>query len=64
MNTFYFFEGRVYETLEQVQSATKDYASKKFDEIETSKSFDEFEDAYDEARAEGNSCLDSIEWAK
>lgn len=64
MNKFYYFEGEIYETLELVQNATKNYTCKKIDEIETSKSFDEFEEAYEDARAEGNSSLDSIEWAK
>lgn len=64
MNTFYYFEGRIYETLDEVKNATKNYINKRFDEFETSKSFDEFEDEYDKCKAEGNSDLDAIEWAK
>lgn len=64
MNTFYFFEGNIYETREAVEAAVKNYLNKKYDEINTSKSFDEFEAEYDKAREEGNSCLDAIEWAR
>jgi hypothetical protein len=64
MNTFYHFEGRIYETLEEVTKATKNYTTKKYDEIETEKSFDEFDTEFDKLRAEGNSIADSIEWAK
>lgn len=64
MNTFYYFEGNIYETEQTVIAATKDYTNKKYDEIRTSKSFEEFETAYEEAIEEGNSSLDAIEWAK
>ena len=64
MNTFYNFEGRNYETLEEVEKAIKNYTNKKFDEIKTEKTFDEFDNEYDKLRAEGNSILDAIEWAK
>lgn len=64
MNTFYFFENNVYETKEEALNATKNYNNKKIDEIETSKNFATFENDYQIARDEGNSCLDSIEWAK
>ena len=64
MNTFYYFEGRIFETKEQVEENAKNYNCKKFDEIETLKSFDEFENEFDNLKAEGNSDLDSIEWAK
>ena len=64
MNKFYYFEGRIYETVKQVENATKNYINKKYDEIETMKSFDEFENEFDKAKEEGNSDLDAIEWAK
>ena len=64
MNTFYFFEGNIYKTKEQAEKAAKDYNIKRIDEIKTTKTFDEFETEYEKAREEGNSCLDSIEWAK
>ena len=64
MEKFYYFEGRIYETVKQVENATKNYINKKYDEIETMKSFDEFENEFDKAKEEGNSDLDAIEWAK
>lgn len=64
MNTFYYFENNIYEKLEDVQFAMKNYTCKKYDEIKTLKDFDEFENEYDNLRKEGNSALDAIEWAK
>ena len=64
MNTFYYFEGRIYKTLEEVKNATKNYACKKYDEISTEKSFNDFDDEFDKLRGEGNSIYDAIEWAK
>lgn len=64
MNTFYYFEGRVFETKEAVEAVAKDYTNKKYDVIETEKSFDEFEDEFDKLKSEGNSDLDAIKWAK
>lgn len=64
MNTFYFFENNVYETREEAENATKNYTNKKIDVIETNKDFTSFENDYKSARNDGNSCLDSIEWAK
>lgn len=64
MNKFYYFEGRIFETVEQVENATKNYRNKKYDEIETSKYFAEFENEFDKAKEECNSDLDAIEWAR
>lgn len=64
MNNFYHFEGNIYETVEAVEAATRNYCNKRYDVIKTLKSFDEFEEEYDKCRKEGNSILDSIEWAK
>lgn len=64
MNKFYYFEGRIFETVEAVENATKNYRNKKYDEIETSKSFEEFEYEFDKAKKEGDSDLDAIEWVK
>ena len=64
MNKFYYFEGGIFETVEQVENVTKNYRNKKYDEIETSKSFEEFENEFDKAKEEGNSDLDAIEWAR
>lgn len=64
MNTFYYFEGTVYETLEQVEFAAKNYKNKQYDEIKTTKSFNEFDDAFYNAKKDGDSDLDAIEWAK
>lgn len=63
MNKFYHFEGRIYEKIENVEKATENYRNKKYDEIKTEKSFDEFENAYERLRAEGNSIMDSIDFA-
>ena len=64
MNTFYHFEGRVFETEELAKVATKDYVSKKIDIIETDKDFDKFYECFTNCRFEGNSIADSIDWAK
>lgn len=64
MNTFYYFEGRVFETQEEVEAVAKNYVNQKYDEILSEKSFDDFEDDFDKLKAEGNSDLDAIEWAK
>lgn len=64
MNTFYYFEGRIFETKENAEQVARNYTSKKIDEIETEKTFDEFENAFDELKEQGNSDLDAIEWAK
>lgn len=64
MNTFYYFEGTIYETLDRVIKATKNYVNKKYDIIETNKDFNSFEDTFDKLRKEGNSVLDSLELAK
>lgn len=63
MNTFYFLESNIYETIKQVEYATKNYTCKYYDEFKTNKSYDEIERAYDECRANGGSCIDFIEWA-
>ena len=64
MNTFFYFEGRIFETEEAVKTATKDYMTKNYMVIETNKSFDIFEDEFDKCKEEGDSDLDAIEWAK
>lgn len=64
MNTFYYFEGRIFETKEDAEFAARNYTNKKIDEIETAKSFAEFENAFDESKEQGESDLDAIEWAK
>lgn len=64
MNKYFYFEGNVYETREQANNAARNYNIKRIDEIETNKSFEDFENEFDKAKAEGNSDLDSIEWAK
>lgn len=65
MNTFYYFEGRIFETREKAEAEKKRTGyHTSIDEIKTNKSFDEFDDAFDELKAEGNSDLDSIEGAR
>ena len=56
MNTFYFDD--------KTERIVEEKPANSYTEIKTSKSFEEFDLAFDEARAEGNSILDSIEWAK
>lgn len=55
MNTFYFNDKT--EIIETEKPANN------YTEIKTEKSLDEFENAYDRFRAEGNSIIDSIEFA-
>ena len=55
MNTFYFNDKT--ERIETEKPANN------YTEIKTEKSLDDFENAYDRLRAEGNSIMDSIEWA-
>ncbi len=67
MNTFYYFEGRIFETLESAQSTKKSMGSYGFtsiDKIETNKTFEEFENEFDKCKKDGDSDLDAIEWAK
>lgn len=64
MNKFYYFEGRIFETKEQAESVTKNYVTKILDEIETEKSFEEFETIFDELKEQGESDADAIEMAK
>ena len=56
MNIFYFNDKT--ERIETEKPANS------YTEIRTEKSLDEFENAYDRLRAEGNSVIDSIEAAK
>ena len=56
MNTFYFNEKT--ERIEKLQPNNSHTV------IITGKEFDEFVEDYENARAEGNSIIDSIEWAK
>ena len=64
MNTFYYFEGRIFETEEKAMNFTKNYNNKKLDKIQTEKSWDDFENEFDKAKEDGNSDLDAIEWAR
>ena len=64
MNTFYYFEGRIFETENEVKKATENYTNKKYDEIKSEKSFDDFDAEFDKLKADGNSDYDAIEWAK
>ena len=64
MNTFYYFEGSIFESVEDVKNATKNYSNKIYEEIETSKAFDEFEEEFEKCKNEGESDLDAIEWSK
>ena len=61
---FYFAENDVYETKEQAEYAVRNLKIKHIDEIETNKDFNTFYNDYTTCREAGNSCLDSIEWAK
>lgn len=55
MNIFYFNDKT---EIIEIEKPSNNYT-----EIITEKSLDEFENAYDRLRAEGNSIIDSIEWA-
>lgn len=64
MTKVFYFEGRIFETEQAVQAYAKNYNNQNYDVIETNKSYDDFEDAFDNAKSEGCSDLDAIEWAK
>lgn len=64
MNTFYHFEGRIFESLEALEIVMKNYTYKKYDIINTDKNFDDFESEFEKYRQEDNSILDSIDFAK
>ncbi len=64
MNTFYYFEGRIFETEEKAMNFAKNYNCKKLDKIQTEKGWEEFEAEFDKVKEEGNSDLDAIEWAR
>lgn len=65
MNTYFYFEGRIFETLHEVQDfRRKNCPNGRIDEIYTSKDFEEFENEFNKAKEEGNSDLDAIELAK
>lgn len=64
MNTFYYFEGNIYETIGAAEYAARNYNIKRIDSIKTEKSFDEFETAFEEVKKECSSDVDAIEWAK
>lgn len=55
MNTFYFND--------KTERIETEKPKNSYTEIRTEKSLDEFENDYDRLRAEGNSIIDSIEWA-
>ena len=64
MNKFFYFEGNIYETEEQVIAATLNHNHKKYDTIETANNWDEFEAAFNTCKKQGNCDLDAIQWAK
>lgn len=55
MNIFYFND--------KTERIETEKPKNSYTEIKTEKSLDEFENDYDRLRAEGNSIIDSIEWA-
>lgn len=61
---YYFVENDVFETKEQAEFSVRHLKNKHIDEIETEKDFETFYNNYWTCRDQGNSCLDSIEWAK
>lgn len=63
MNTFYYFESRIFETKKEAEKLAKNFINKKIEEIKTEKSFDDFEDAYYQLKKDGESDFDAIEWA-
>lgn len=64
MNKYFYFEGNVFETREQAELLAKNYNIKRITEIETDKNFEDFENAFDEAKQDGNSDFVAIEFAK
>lgn len=59
MNTFYFCEGEIFETLEQLKKEKKKKLF--YVEIHSYKDFDEFQDSYENARNKGYSYEMAIE---
>lgn len=55
MNKFYFND--------KTERIETEKPKDNYIEIKTEKSLDEYENAYNELRQEGNSIIDSIEWA-
>lgn len=64
MHTFYYFEGKIYETKAQIERAMKDYNIKRYDVITTNRLFEDFEADFQIMKDEGESDFDAIEWAK
>lgn len=49
---------------ENAKLFAKRFINKNVNEIETTKTFDEFVEEFENCRKEGNSIVDSIEWSK
>ena len=67
MNTFYYFEGKIFETYDKalhIKESMGRYGFNKIDKIETRKDFDTFEDIFDMLKQQGESDFNAIELAK
>lgn len=64
MTTLYFIEDDFFIDLEDAKKRQRQFVSASIDTIETEKTYDEFMVDYEQLRKEGNSIVDSIEWAK
>lgn len=60
----FYKEDRFFTNEEDAKLFAKRFINKNVDEIETTKTFDEFVEEFSNCRKEGNSIVDSIEWSK
>ena len=60
----FYKEDRFFANEEDAKLFAKRFINKNVDEIETTKTFDEFVEEFENYRKEGNSIVDSIYWSK
>ena len=65
MNTYFYMEGRIFETLSKAQFFRKlNCPNGKIDEIYTNKTFKEFENNFENYKNQGESDFNAIELSK
>ena len=63
-NIYYYFEGRIYETKEQVLKATENYINKNYDTVATFNTFEDFESNFDFLKSTGLSDIEAFNEAR
>ena len=63
-NTYYYFEGRIYETKEEVLKATENYTNKNYDTVTTFNIFEDFENNYNSLKRCGQSDIVAFKEAR